>query len=300
MDRKPLYLSAAACVAVGLAWHHGVATQRHHGSAAHRHGVATPVLADPEDGAVVEGIYRNQYFGLSFPLPEGWSPGLPGPPPSQTGDYVLGTLVPDGETAGSIVMTAQDLFFAAAPYQDAATMIEDFRRSTAEVPGMHIDREPSQGEIGGKPVHRLDFSGVGLYRATLATDIRCHVVRFNLTAREPETLERLVRSFDDLSFAAKPGAAPADPVCLKDYATAETVLKKVEPVPAGPAFTPLAVRIMIATDGAVKRAHVIRASNEQRRSVEDAVLQWRFKPHLVDGRAVEVETGLLFRFTPRS
>jgi hypothetical protein len=288
MDRKSLYLSAgAACIAIGLAWPHGVAT--------HRHRVATPAFADPEDGAVVDGIFRNEYFGLSFPLP-----GIPGPPPSQSGDYVLGTLVPDGEAAGSIVVTAQDLLFADAPYKDAAAMIEDFRRSTAEVPGMRIDREPSKGEVGGKTVHRVDFSGVGLYRATLATDIRCHIVRFNLTTREPEMLERLVRSLDDVSFGAKPSAAQADPVCLKDYATAETILRKVAPVPAGPAFTPIAVRTIIGTDGTVKHAHVIRASAEQRRSIEDAVRQWKFKPHLVDGRAVEVETGLLFRFTPRS
>jgi hypothetical protein len=300
MDRKPLYLSVAACVAIGLVWHHGAAMQRHHGFATHRHRVATPALADPEDGAVVDGTFRNEYFGLNFPLPEGWSQGIPGPPPSQTGDYVLSTLVPDGETAGSIVMTAQDLFFAAAPYRDAAAMIEDFRRSTAEIPGMQIDREPSEAEISGKAVHRLDFSGVGLYRATLATDIRCHIVRFNLTARQPEMLEQLVRSLDGLSIAAKPGVAPSDPVCVKDYATTETVLKKVAPVPVGPAFTPIAVRIMIATDGTVKRLHVIRASAEQRRSVEDAVQQWKFRPRLVDGHAVEVETGLLFRFTPRS
>ena len=38
----------------------------------------------------------------------GWIAGPAGPPPSQFGDYVLGTLVPEGENTGTVVITAQD------------------------------------------------------------------------------------------------------------------------------------------------------------------------------------------------
>jgi outer membrane biosynthesis protein TonB len=41
---------------------------------------------------------------------------------------------------------------------------------------------------------------------------------------------------------------------------------------------------------------VIRSSDEQRRSIEDALRQWKFKPPRVNGRAVEIETGLTFKF----
>ncbi len=294
MRRELLTLSAATCLATclagWLAWHSGVVSLPH--------GAAMPALPVPEDGTVVDGAYRSEYFGLTYPLPRGWTAGASGPAPSQFGDYVLGTLVPEGEITGNILITAQDMFFAAEPYKDAAAMADDFRRSVSDIAGMTIDREPSELRIAGRAVHRVDFSGVGLHRAMFVFEIRCHLLRFNLTARDPGLLASLARSLDDLSFAGRPDAASSAPICTRDYATAETLLWKVAPLPVGPAFTPIPVRIVIAADGDVKQVHVIRATADQRRSIEDALRQWKFKPHVADGRAVEVETGLLFRFTP--
>jgi hypothetical protein len=34
----------------------------------------------------------------------------------------------------------------------------------------------------------------------------------------------------------------------------------------------------------------------QKRSIEDALRPWKFKPYVQEGRAVEVETGLMIRF----
>jgi hypothetical protein len=245
-------------------------------------GTATPALANPEDGAVAVGKFQSEYFGLTLPLPHGWIAGAAGPPPSQFGDYVLGTLVPGGENVGAIVMTAQDMFFGTAPYADAAAM---------------IDREPSEERIGGRVLWRVDFSGVGLYRAMLVTEIRCHLVRFNLTAREPLSLESLLRSIDNLSFDAKSDAGESNPICIKDYATGETIVKKVQPIPVGPTYAPIPVRIIIGADGEVKSIHVMHATVDQRHSIEGAVRQWKFKPYVMKGRAVDVETGLGFRFT---
>jgi hypothetical protein len=290
MRRDVLYLGAATCLAGWLAWHSSVVISPR--------GAAMPALPVPEDGTVVEGAYRSEYFGLTYPLPRGWMAGASGPAPSPSADYVLGTFVPEGELTANILITAQDLFFAAEPTKDAAAMADDFRRSMSEIAGMTIDREPSQLRIAGRAVHRVDFSGVGLHRAMFVFEIRCHLLRFNLTARDPEMLASLARSLDDLSFAGTPDAASSGPVCLKGYSGAETLLQKVAPLPVGPAFTPIPVRIIIAADGGVKQVHVIRATPDQRRSIEDALRQWKFRPYVVDGRAAEVETGLLFRFTP--
>jgi len=41
---------------------------------------------------------------------------------------------------------------------------------------MTIDREPSEMRIVNRDVWRVDFSGVGLYRAMFVTEIRCHLV----------------------------------------------------------------------------------------------------------------------------
>jgi hypothetical protein len=290
MRTKRWGLISAVCVAIASAsaWYYGIARPPH--------GLAPSATASPEDAAVVGGAFQSGYLGLTFPLPRGWGAGPIGPPPSQLGDYVLGTLVPQDKSAGTVVITAHDMFFAAAPYENAAAMIVKFRKSAADVPGMTIDREPSEVRVGGKVMERIDFSGVGLYRTMLATEIRCHLVRFNLTATEPSTLAAMVRSLDDLTFDAKVDAASSAPVCAKDYVTDETALSKVQPLSIGSTFTPIPVRIIIGVNGTAKAVHVIHATAEQRQSIETAIRRWRFKPLVMNGRNVEVETGLLFRF----
>jgi hypothetical protein len=58
------------------------------------------------------------------------------------------------------------------------------------------------------------------------------------------------------------------------------------------------VRIIVTADGTVKHVHAIHATADQRASIEAALRQWKLRPYEVDGRAVEVETGLVIQFTP--
>jgi hypothetical protein len=162
---------------------------------------------------------------------------------------------------------------------------------------MTIDRKPSEVRIGGRSFSRVDFSGVGLFRSTFFTYIRCHLVSFHLTANSPRFLATLVLSLNNLGDARDGAAGSADPMCVRNRADTENVLTKVDPAAIGPTFTPIPVRLMIGADGAVKHVHVIRATVEQRDSIERALGQWRFRPHEMDGRAAGVETGLLIEFT---
>jgi hypothetical protein len=195
----------------------------------------------------------------------------------------------------TILIAAQDLFFAAAPPGDAAAAARAFAASIAEVAGMTIDRPPAEVAIAGRAFSRVDFSGVGLFRSTFFTYSRCHLVSFNLTANSAERLAALARTLERLGARA---IETPDPPCLRDQAAAENVLSKVDPAPSAPAYTPIPVRIVVGADGAVKDVHVIRATAEQRRGIEAALAQWRFKPRQVDGRASEIETGLLIEFRP--
>src|ERR1700761_7302690 len=76
-------------------------------------GAAFPAAADaiPEDGAVQGATYANPYFGLMLTLPAGWSEGLPGPPPSLSGYYLLASLHAAESGQGDVLIAAQDLFF---------------------------------------------------------------------------------------------------------------------------------------------------------------------------------------------
>ena len=75
-------------------------------------------------------------------------------------------------------------------------------------------------------------------------------------------------------------------------------MRRVDPPPIVPTFVPIPVRLIVASDGSVRNVHVIRATDEQRRGIEQAVGQWKFRPPTVDGRGAEIETGLVIEFTP--
>ena len=285
MPRLLLFVSVGVATIGWLGWHYGAVTLSH-GTVAEM-----PV---PEDGKVVGGKYVNDYFGLSYPLPQGWTEGLQGPGPSGSGYYVLKDLVPQSELGATILIAAQDMFFASKAYADVAEMVGDFRQAMSQVDGMTIDREPTEVKVADRLLYRVDFSGVGLYRVTFATEIRCHAVSFNLTSHDPELLANLAASVDKLASAASQSSGV--PHCIGNYAVPENLLRRVEPVAVGPRFMPIPVRIIIDTQGSVKHVHVIHATEEQRKSIENALREWKFKPYTLDGRAVEIETGLVFRF----
>lgn len=268
-----------------------------YGSVLFLHGAATSAMSSPEDGTITNGRYANKYFDLSYTLPRGLIAGLAGPEPSETGYYTLTSFVPADEPNGAVLISAQDMFFAPGPYDDVVAEAGNFRDAMARIDGMTIDQEPSAKTIAGHLMQRVDFSGVGLYRAAFLTEIRCHFVSFNLTARSPELLANLAISLNDLSAPTGSGATPRVPVCVKDYAVAENLLRRVEPAAADPKFKSVPVRIVIGSEGDVKHIHVIHGSDAQRRSIEEALRQWKFKPPRVDGTPVEIETGLVFRFT---
>src|SRR5260370_15055701 len=190
-----LGVGVATSLVSWLGWRYGAVTWPY--------GTVVSPMPVPEDGKVLGGIYVNDYFDLSYPLPEGWTEGLQGPDPSDTGYYVLSEWIPQSEHKAAILITAQDMFFASKSHVNIAEMVHDFRQAMAEVDGMTIDREPTEVKVADRLLYRVDFSRVGLYRATLTTESRCHAVSFNLTSRDPELLANAARREDKPSSARK-------------------------------------------------------------------------------------------------
>jgi hypothetical protein len=104
-------------------------------------------------------------------------------------------------------------------------------------------------KVTDRLLYRVDFSGVGLYRATFTTESRCHAVSFNLTANGPELLADVAASVDKLSLADKRNSGPPPPYCIANYAVPENLLQRVEPAAVGPRFMSIPVRIIVDTEG---------------------------------------------------
>lgn len=261
--------------------------------------VAGSPSALPEEGVVAQQQYDNAYFGISYSFGPDWTQRYEGPPPSEGGYYVLAQMEPQDPARnaklGHFLIAAQDLFFTSTSANSAAQFIDYYRAHLDHE--YRVERAPQRVTLAGREFVRLDYlsPASGLHWHVLATEIRCHVVEFVFTGSNARSLDRLAAHMN--TELRQTGSAP---VCVKDFANSDTVLERQDPLFTEPRFNQVPVRIVIDTQGKVKHIHFLSAFPEQAKSVADALSEWRFKPYLVNGQPVEVETGLVFGRSPRS
>ncbi|MGZ4807859.1 MAG: energy transducer TonB [Thermoanaerobaculia bacterium] len=262
---------------------------------------ATPL---PEDGFVSKNVYQNRYLGLSYSLPADWTETLKGPPPSDSGGYVLSELIPapsfKGTSRGIVLISAQDMFFARTPARNALELIRYHKEHLQ--PYYEVERAPVEVDIAGHSFARFDYASTvaGLHWYVLATQIRCHTLQFIFTGSDPEMLDGLVRQMSSsMRLPAEAGDTAGKgggetPECIADYAVAANIVDRVDPVLEDRRFNAIPVRIIIGKNGKVRHVHVISAFPDQAARITEALSQWTFKPRMRDGKAVEVETGIMF------
>ncbi len=260
----------------------------------------TPV---PEDGKITDSAFSSAYFGITYRLPTDWIEKYQGPPPSDSGRYVLAQLGPDdtfkGSARGSILITAQDMFFTPLPAANALELINYSKENLP--PDYKVETAPKDIKVAGNSFTFFAYwSPVAeLHWYDLATQIRCHTVEFVLTSRDPKLLETLIQNMNGMRLPAdaSPTAGTGGndiPVCVKNYASGENVIARVDPIFSEHRFNPVPVRIIIDKKGTVKHIHLLSAFPDQAKAISDALGQWKFKPYIHDGKPLEVETGLMF------
>jgi hypothetical protein len=262
----------------------------------------------PEGGSIADAVYNNQYFGLSYPFTSDWYEKTKGPPPSDSGYYVLAQIRPSdtfkGPAKGLVLIGAQDLFFSLVPGKGAMELISHTKDTLR--PEFRVERQPTQVRIANHSFVRLDYvaTAINLHWYVLATDIRCHVIQFSMASTDTKLLDSLVQDLNKMTLPAEAGLGSGTgggdtPACVPDYASGDNVLTKVDPVLTDHRFNPIPVRIIIGKDGKVRHIHFISAFPDQSKAISDALMQWTFKPYLQSGKPVEVETGILFGDGPR-
>jgi hypothetical protein len=267
------------------------------------------VTAVPEGGDLSNNVYSNPYFRLRYTLPPGWTQNYSGPPPSDSGYYVLAQIRPAQASAqsarGSILVIAQDLFFTLTPSTNAVELVQ-YTNDTLE-PEYKVELPPTGVQFANHSFVRFDYGSpaADLHWHILTTQIRCHAVQFIFTSRDAKVAEELIRTMNTIGLSDGASAAGGvnendAPVCVKDYANGENVLQRVDPILTEHKFNSIPVRIIIDKDGKVKHIHFLSAFPEQEKAISDALHQWRFKPYLFDGQPVEAETGIMFGHSPHS
>lgn len=261
----------------------------------------------PEGGSIAGNVYTNKYFGLSYPFSSDWYEKTKGPPPSDSGYYVLAQLRPSdtfkGADKGLILIGAQDVFFSVVPAENAMELI-NYTKTTLR-PEYKAEHPPTEVKVADRTFARFDYvaPAIDLHWYVLATEIRCHVVQFTFISHDTKLLDSLIQDMNKMTLPPETGVASRtgggdSPVCIKDYASGDNVTSKVDPVFGEHRFNPVPVRIIIGKDGKVKHVHFISAFPDQSKAIADALMQWTFKPYLRNGRPAEVETGIMFGASP--
>ncbi|HLW53294.1 MAG TPA: hypothetical protein VKW06_10665 [Candidatus Angelobacter sp.] len=261
----------------------------------------------PEGGGITDKVYKNDYFGLSYSLPADWYQKFAGPPPSDSGSYVLLQLRPTETfkgTKGTALVTAQDLFFSMLPGKNALELANYSAKSLRS--DYTLEKAPEEITLARRSFVRMAYASpaAGLHWYVLSTEIRCHALQFVFISRDTQLLDRMVQSLDKMTLPEEAGAITGTgggkaPVCVKNYAGPNNVVNRVEPVLPDHKYNPIPVRIIIGKNGKVTHVHMISAFPDQAKIITDALLQWEFKPYLVNGEPAEVETGIMFGLNPR-
>ncbi len=256
----------------------------------------------PEAATVSEGVFSDPYFGISYKLPQDWSQEYEGPPASENGRYVLAQIGPpktrDGPDSASMLITAQDMFFTPLPAANAVELTEYLKHHLQA--DYKVEIAPTSAKIADRSFSFFAYwSPVAeLHWYVVAIQIRCHVVQFVMTSRDTKLLDHLL-GLNNMKLPAGVSATRGDgggpvPVCINDYARDENVITRIDPVFTARRFNPVPVRIIIDKQGKIKHIHFISAFPDQAKAISDALEQWKFKPYAIDGKPVEVETGILF------
>lgn len=256
----------------------------------------TPV---PEGGSVANSVFTDRYFGMTYAMPPEWAQRFTPPPPSDTGSYVLAQMSrPDtykGEARGSILFSAQDMFFTPVPATNARQFVNYTKNHLAAE--FQVEMKPTQTTIAGQPFTFFAYwAPIGeLHWYVLATEIRCHTVEIVLMNRDAKTVQDLFLDMNKrMKWSAEAAGGGNVPVCIKDYASGDNVIERVDPVLTIPRHNAIPVRIVIDREGKVKHIHFLSAFPEQQKAISDALKQWKFRPYEKDGQKLEVETGIMF------
>ena len=120
----------------------------------------------------------------------------------------------------------------------------------------------------------------------------------------PSSLQSQMASMTPAAGGDKPpeAAMPSiEPVSVPE--AAERALLAEQPGPAYPANGgaqqgTVMVQVLVGRDGTVQDAKFLQGSLAFAKSAVEGVKQWKFKPYLMNGRAVSVQTVLTIKFTP--
>jgi TonB family protein len=283
-----------------------------------------------ENGTLVNGVYSNECFGFSLPIPAGWevndavTPGGKARHRSDN-DLVLLFLHQQGKLPGRIVLSASD---SKGHIGDAQNFVSEGVRAQVNLPTekRELVRDTFVVDYGGRHFFRSDYKALmsgnaSLYFAYVYTEFRGYFIGETLASASPEGLDEAANSLQSISFQEgqvnpkcvmsasntvmpPAGAKIATPQLVRISAGVSTALliKKVQPQYPSNAMQSrvqgqVVLQARIDKEGNVEDLTLISGDPLLAPAALEAVKQWKYKPYLLNGQPVKVETQVVVNFT---
>ena len=101
---------------------------------------------------------------------------------------------------------------------------------------------------------------------------------------------------DDISNADLAGAVRVSPAVMDAHLIASRVPVYPETAKIDGIEGSVVMEAIISTDGSVKHVHVLQGDSHLRSAAVEAAYKWRYRPYLLNGRPVDVETTITVDF----
>jgi len=160
----------------------------------------------PRDGKVSNETYVNAFFGLSYPLPDGFYQ-VDHPEKANAGPADL-LLIADRRTD---TPTRERLLIAAdattAYKLGAESYVKKFAHAIASQPGVTMLEDNAGMDLRGRHFYRTDWTqnypGVILYKSFLCTSVRGYFLSWTFAATSQSRVQVLVETLQQAKFLGR-------------------------------------------------------------------------------------------------
>jgi TonB family protein len=293
-------------------------------------------------GKIANGVYTNECFGFSLPIPAGWEistlPGLATGKALHLPGRGLGLLMIDrhrDKTFGDrIALNATDASRLSTMTVQSFVSGSGRQQVNADPQRREMIRDAFAVQYGGKQFFRADhkqsFSNGNIqYAAFVYTMFRGYFIGETLMAGSPEALDEAANSLRAISFkedrpnpncvigpdegpkmgviggiiSSSPGTSPPTSGRVRVSAGVSQALLVSRVQPEYPEIArndhiqgTVVLKTMIDTNGDVEDVTVISGDPLLAPAAVDAVKHWKYKPYLLNGHAMKVETQVTLAF----
>jgi TonB family protein len=272
-----------------------------------------------DTGVLSNGIYSNECFGFSLPIPAGWEVNegvTAGGKAARHFDnsFLLLFLQQQGKLRGRILLSAWDPVGYSG---NAQKFVSDAVRTQIASLTEHRElvRDAYPVDYGGGHFFRADnkarlHDGNRLFMAYVYTEFRGYIVGETVASGSPEGLDEAANSLRAISFQqdeVNPKCVlgpeePGSPLQLGRDVTSGSLIKSVPPdyppiARQARVQGPVVLKAIIDKDGNIESLTLISGHPMLAPAAIEAVKQWKYKPYMHNGQPVKVETQILVNFS---